>query len=105
MEIKLDTSLHGKSISIMFDRASNSNAEYTVEVIKSKVSTIDTNTAQIHQQIGTSELLDARNGHVTFDINSMDTSQFDCLSLVIVRVDTHEKLDTAGSYTIRITAQ
>jgi len=105
VEIHLDTSINGKSISIMFDRAPNSMAEYTVEVVRNKTSNTNTNTIQPHQQIGTSILLDARNGHVTFDINSIDTSQFDCLGLVITRVDTQEKLDDMGSYTIRTLVQ
>jgi len=45
---------------------------------------------------------DMGNGHYVFDINNINLSQYDCLSLIITRIDTNEKTDSNGSYTVQI---
>jgi hypothetical protein len=91
IEISLSQITNGQSIAILFDRTSNSNAEFVIEVIK----------LRSDNQIGPPEFLDAKNGHALIDINSIDTGEFDRIGLVITRIDPMEKQNDSGGYTIR----
>lgn len=91
-EVEMTNDVNGKSVTIVFDRASNSNSEFAVEVVKLKATGKP-------EALG---LLTTKTGQNAIDINSINTKEFGSIGLIIVRTDSMEKLDSLGNYTIRV---
>ena len=105
VEIQLDANKSGGSLTVAFDKASDSEAEFMIEMVKIKMSGFDVDESQTLSQVDETVLVDTKDGQAVIEIDSIDINRFDRLGLVIIRTDPKETLDEIGSYTIRVINQ
>jgi hypothetical protein len=99
IELTLDSSTSGQSFQITFDKSSVSQADFTVQVMLLKSGELKPVLAK------ESELLNTKAGRIEFETGNINLNEFDCLGLLITRIDSNEQQDAAGSYTIQVRAQ
>lgn len=99
VELDIDASATGKSLTIRFAKSSASQAEFAVSValVRSAGST------DLPTLVGATDLSFDKNGELVLDIDRIDLNAFDRIGLVITRTDPNESLDSTGSYAIQIT--
>jgi len=102
IEVELGSVTNDKLVRVSIAKSSSSKAEFAVEVVMVKTQGVSSNVDAKPVLVGELPASDMGNGHYVFDINNINLSQYDCLSLIITRIDTSEKTDSNGSYTVQI---
>lgn len=103
IELDVDASANGKSLSIRLTGSSVSLAEFTVSV--ALVKSTETGEGSLPSLVGWTEPSMDESGVLILDLDRIDSNEFDRIGLVIVRTDPNEKLDVNGSYTLQVMTQ
>jgi len=98
VELTLDSTTSGKSFRIVFDRSSVSHAEFAVHVVMLKSG--EPQPVLVEE----SQIMTTKNGQIVYETGDLNLGEFDCLGLIITRLDSNEKQDAIGSYTIQVMA-
>jgi len=105
VELELGSVTNGKSLEISIAKSLASKAEFSVEVMMIKrlkdASSMDGKPVLIREK----PAANLGNGHFAFDVGNINLNDFDCIGLIITRMDANEKIDNNGSYTIQIVTQ
>ena len=105
VEVELGTVTDDKSLKLSIAKSSASKAEFSIEVVLVKTHRAPSDVEDKSVLIRELPAIDMGNGHFVFDIDNINLSQFDCLGLIITRIDTNEKTDSNGSYTVQIVTE
>ena len=102
IDVVLDPAADGRPLKIKVQPAPGASAELRVELYKLMVSGSDAKPQRIPAQATAPEALTGASpdGHLTYTIPAVDTSQYNRLGLIITRVDAKERSDPFGEYTI-----
>jgi hypothetical protein len=101
-ELTIDPSLHGKNLKLVLTGPVGSTAEFHVEVWKTRTS--NESSAPKHQsaQIAEPISLSTEDGRLVVEIDSLESSAFDGLGLIIIRTDPYEEKEATGAYSIQL---
>jgi hypothetical protein len=100
VDVALDPSLDGRSLTLEFHSARGGEAEYSVQVWNLMLPGDGS-----RPQPASPEILMTRNsdGHLCYVIPAINTAECNRLGLVINRIDAKESSDPEGAYTIGLT--
>ena len=104
VDVTLDPSTDGQSLTIEFYGAPGADAEFSVEIYKLIGSGPDAKPQRIPAQMTAPETLTSANaeGHRFYTIPAIDTSHTNRLGLIITRTDAKQSSDWFGEFTLRL---
>jgi hypothetical protein len=102
VDIELDPSAQGQSLTIEFYGAPEGSAEFGVEIWRLVDPEALGGSSKRPAAVGPPEQLvgTTAEGHLLYAIPEIDTGRVNRLGLIITRLDSEEKLDPVGEYTI-----
>lgn len=102
VDVALDPSLDGRSLTIEFYGAPGAEAEFAVQILSLMDSGDGSRPRPTAVQAAAPVITTTTNpdGHLLYTIAEIDTAEFNRLALVITRVDTRERSDQKGAYSV-----
>jgi hypothetical protein len=102
VELELDPTADGQALTLEFYGAPGADAEFNVQLWKLMDPGGDKRGQRIPTQLAVTDILSATSpeGHLTYVIPAIDTTEYNTVGLIITRLDAKEHLDPSGEYTL-----
>src|SRR5215212_2626961 len=102
IELKLDPSVEGKTLKLIFKNTSDSENEFNVQLWKVKTLQSESDPQSYSAQTGEPTSVRMKNGSLTIEVDKLSLSEFNDLGLIITRMDPRKNIETSGEYHIQV---
>jgi hypothetical protein len=104
VDIRLDPSTRGKPLTVEIAPAPGSSADFSVQVLRLKEDENGALPRRVDDDLRSPEILarDDVDGAIYYRLPAIEPDEFNRIALIITRIDTQEKTDPVGGYTIAV---